>query len=84
MKANERIGQHIRMWRMLNGIKLEVLARQLGMSKASLSQIENGKRDLTLSKVEVIAAAMQRNVDELFRPATVEWERNGPSNATHQ
>lgn len=50
-----KIGQNIRKWRELKGIKQEQLARKLNITKGALSNIENEKTDINLSRIEEIA-----------------------------
>ena len=50
-----KIGQNIRKWRELKGIKQEQLALKLNITKGALSNIENEKTDVNLSRIEEIA-----------------------------
>lgn len=61
------IGQNIRKWRELKGIKQQVLARELGITKASLSNIENNKSDVNLHRIEDIARCLGIDSMSLFR-----------------
>ena len=61
-----RIGQHIRMWRDLKGIKQNELAGKIGITSAALSQIENDIAQLTLQRLEDIADAMDLNPEQLL------------------
>jgi len=61
------IGQNIRKWRELKGIKQQVLARELGITKASLSNIENNKSDVNLHRIEDIARCLGIDTMSLFR-----------------
>ncbi|MES2850082.1 MAG: helix-turn-helix transcriptional regulator [Bacteroidota bacterium] len=61
-----RIGQHIRMWRDLKGIKQHELAGKIGITPAALSQIENDIAQLTLHRMEDIADALGLKPEELF------------------
>lgn len=60
------IGQNIRKWRMLKGIKQEHLAFKLGITKAALSNIENDKTDIGLHRVEAIARHLELDTMKLF------------------
>lgn len=53
-----RIGQHIRLWRDLKGIKQQELASSIGITSAAMSQIENDITEITLQRVEDIADAL--------------------------
>ena len=52
------IGRNIRRWREFREMKGEELAQRIGLTKGSLSNIENGKTDLTLNKIEEIAGVL--------------------------
>jgi transcriptional regulator with XRE-family HTH domain len=54
-----RVGGRIRKIREENGLTLHELARLSGISAPALSLIENGKRDLRLSSLQRIAAALR-------------------------
>jgi transcriptional regulator with XRE-family HTH domain len=61
-----KIGQHIRMWRDLKGIKQHELADKIGITAAALSQIENDIAQLTLHRMEDIADALGLKPEQLF------------------
>ena len=61
-----RIGQHIRMWRDLKGIKQQELAGKIGITSAALSQIENDVAAVTLHRLEDIADALGLKPEQLF------------------
>ena len=51
-------GNPIRVWREYKKIKLNGLAKKVGISASYLSQIENGKRNPTIDTLKLIAAAL--------------------------
>ena len=59
MNANENIGNNIKKWRELKDIKQELLAKRLKITSAALSKIENGKTDITITRIEQIADALE-------------------------
>ena len=61
-----KIGINIRKWRELKGIKQELLATKLGITKAALSNIENDKTDVSLHRIEDIARCLNLEVMKLF------------------
>jgi transcriptional regulator with XRE-family HTH domain len=66
MEIAKVIGNNIRMYRQVNDIKQEVLAKQIGVTKSRLSQIENGQcAELTLSRLENIAEVLEINFFDL-------------------
>ncbi len=52
-------GNPIRVWREYKKIKLNELAKKVGISASYLSQIENGKRNPTIDKLKLIAATLE-------------------------
>lgn len=49
----------IRAWRKYKNIKMNQLAKKVGISGAYLSQIENGKRNPTIETLKAIANALE-------------------------
>ncbi len=63
---NLNIGNNIRKWRELRGVKQEQLAIRLGITKAALSNIENNKTDISLHRIEEIAVCLELEAMKLF------------------
>ncbi len=60
-------GTHpVRAWRTYRQIKMNVLAKKVGISPAYLSQIENGKRNPTIDTLKAIAKELAIDVDMLI------------------
>lgn len=55
---NKKIGVKIKKVREKNNIKQEWLARKVGSGKSEISRIENGKRSLSILKLNQIAQAL--------------------------
>jgi transcriptional regulator with XRE-family HTH domain len=49
------VGNNIRKWRLSKNYKQGLLAQKLGISRGALSNIENGKTDITISRLCEIA-----------------------------
>jgi transcriptional regulator with XRE-family HTH domain len=60
------VGNNIRKWRNLKGIKQEMLADELEISKVSISKIETGRTDIPLKRLFSIAVALGITVELLF------------------
>ncbi len=59
-------GEHpVKLWREHRGVTVEALAGKAGISKAYLSQIENGKRKGTAKTLKSLAAALAIPLDLL-------------------
>lgn len=59
MDATKLVGQNIKRYRIEKGIKLETLAAAIRIEKGTMSKIENGKSEITISRIEKIAEALQ-------------------------
>jgi transcriptional regulator with XRE-family HTH domain len=60
------IGNNIRQWRELRNLKSEALAKQIGVSRVTLSSIENGKIDISISRLERIALVLRIPLKYVF------------------
>lgn len=56
----------IRAWREYKKIKMNELAKKVGISAAYLSQIENGKRNPTIDSLKLIAKGLDIEVEMLI------------------
>lgn len=56
----------IRAWRKYKNIKMNQLAKKVGISGAYLSQIENGKRNPTIETLKAIASALEVELEVLI------------------
>ena len=67
MKAfNKKLGERIRALREKLGLSQEVASKKLGISRVSLSQIENGDRKLTAEEMAKMSAAFNVNANVLL------------------
>jgi transcriptional regulator with XRE-family HTH domain len=60
------VGNNIRKWRNLKGIKQEYLADQLGITKVAMSKIETGKTDIPLKRLLEISKVLELKIIYLF------------------
>lgn len=67
MRNNEIIGSNIRSIRNRAQMKQRELANQLGMSQGNLSDIENGKYNITERMLEKAADTLQVTVNNLVK-----------------
>jgi len=56
----------IRAWREYKQIKMNELAKKVGISSSYLSQIENGKRNPTIDTLKVIAKELKIDIEMLI------------------
>ena len=61
MTPNELVGRNIVRAREEIDMKQDTLAKALGITAGALSNIENGKTDITLSRVKEIAIAVKKD-----------------------
>jgi transcriptional regulator with XRE-family HTH domain len=79
--ANAEIGMNVKRWREFREIKQEELAKQLKITPAALSHIENGKIDITIARIHQISEALRINFLLLFSsPQQAMDIKKNPSN----
>jgi transcriptional regulator with XRE-family HTH domain len=66
MKVKEIIGRNIRRHREALGVRQGALAQQLSITPSALSQIETGKTDISVDRIEQIAGALNLSFYELM------------------
>lgn len=66
MRERESFGQRVRAARQERGLKQADVAEAAGMSRVTLSKVENGEHDLAISFVRPLAAALGISTGELF------------------
>jgi len=66
MKIKEIIGRNIRRHREALGVRQGALAQQLRITPSALSQIETGKTDISVDRIEQIAEALKLSFYELM------------------
>ena len=62
-----RFGQAVRRLRQERKISQEELAERCGLHRTYISDIELGKRNVSLENIERIAAALERSLPDLFK-----------------
>ena len=66
MKVKEIIGRNIRRHREAAGIRQGDLAKELNITPSALSQIETGKTDVSVERIEQIAEKLKMSFYELI------------------
>lgn len=72
MDITTAIGKNIRQYRQQKCLKLEILAKEICVSKATMSQIENGHTEITVRRIEKIARALDVEYNTLVTVNTNE------------
>lgn len=62
-----RYGQAVRKIRLEQGISQEELADRCGLHRTYISDIELGKRNLSLENIERIAISLNKSLSEFFK-----------------
>ena len=62
-----RYGQAVRKIRLAQGISQEELADRCGLHRTYISDIELGKRNLSLENIERIAISLNKTLPEFFK-----------------
>lgn len=73
--------ENIKIIRLEKGIKQEVLADALEFDVANYSRIENGKQELKVSQLEIIANVLKVEVIDLFTYPKIFVDKESISNA---
>ncbi|MEU6578142.1 TetR family transcriptional regulator [Streptomyces sp. NPDC046805] len=76
-----RLGRAIREVRSAGGVSLRELARRIGVSAATVSAIETGRTQVSVSRLQAIASALQITAAELI-DRDVASDRAAPAPAT--
>jgi transcriptional regulator with XRE-family HTH domain len=74
------VGANIRLWRERKLMKQEVLAKELGITGVALSNIENNKADITITRLFQIAAVLEVKPAMLVSEDPVQYFVFGGSN----
>lgn len=60
------IGNNIRKWRIIKGFKQIDFAKQIDISKSTLSKIENDKQEVGLFRLQRMADCLKIKITQLF------------------
>jgi len=63
-----RAGARVREARKTAGLTQQQLADRIGMARASVSNLEAGRQDMTLSRLAGVAAVLRLDLDALLAP----------------
>jgi len=67
MASSKKLGENLRKWREKKDMSQVDLATALGVDRAYISNIENGRMNPTLSTLEKIAGALSISTSELLK-----------------
>ena len=61
-----RLGRRVRHWRLVKGLTLKGVARQVGCSESLLSKVENDRATPSLSTLHKMAAVLDTNLSDIL------------------
>lgn len=76
--TRRELGQRVRTWRLRRELSQQHVARIAGVTQAALSNYENGKRDMRLTTLLGVSAALNVSVGELLDVPEVIVLRDSP------
>ncbi len=79
LALRRQLGQRIRTWRQRRGISQAGLAERVGVTQSSLSNYENGKRDVSVYILMEIAEALDVDLEDLTGTVRRRRHRGGES-----
>jgi len=65
--AAQKFGDNMKKIRLEKGMSQGDICRALGLDRAYISNIENGKQNLTISTMEKVAKVLGMSVDQLLK-----------------
>ena len=63
----QKFGENMKKIRLEKGMSQGDICRELGLDRAYISNVENGKQNLTLSTMEKVAKALGVSIDTLLK-----------------
>ena len=67
MSSGKKLGENLRKLRLKKNMSQVDLANALNVDRAYISNVENGKQNLTLSTMEKVAKVLGVSVDQLLK-----------------
>ena len=67
MTVTERFGMRIKELRMQQGISQEELADRCGLHRTYISDVELGKRNISLENIERIVISLDKTLSDFFK-----------------
>jgi len=65
--SSQKFGENMKRIRLEKGLSQGDICRELGLDRAYISNVENGKQNLTLSTMEKVAGVLKVSVDQLLK-----------------
>jgi transcriptional regulator with XRE-family HTH domain len=60
------VGNNIKKWRTVQGIKQEWLASQIGITRVAMSKIETGKTNISITRLAAICMLLNIEPNQIF------------------
>jgi transcriptional regulator with XRE-family HTH domain len=65
--TTQKFGENMKKIRLEKGMSQGDICRSLGLDRAYISNVENGKQNLTLSTIDKVAKVLGVSVDQLLK-----------------
>ena len=65
--AAQKFGENMKKIRLEKGMSQGDICRELGLDRAYISNVENGKQNLTISTMEKVAKVLEVSVSQLLK-----------------
>jgi transcriptional regulator with XRE-family HTH domain len=65
--TSQKFGENMKKIRLEKGMSQGDICRSLGLDRAYISNVENGKQNLTISTMEKVAKALGVSIDTLLK-----------------
>jgi len=77
-RLQQRVGVRIKAAREAAGLSQSHVAHQVGMTRSSIANLEAGRQDMSISRLALVAAAVNLNLAELIQPEDLPGLRPPP------
>jgi len=67
-KLQRKVGARIKAAREAEGLSQEYVAARVGMARSSIANLEAGRQDMSISRLALVAAAVNLDLAQLIQP----------------
>lgn len=67
-ELQRKVGARVKAARQAEGLSQEQVAQRVGMARPSIANLEAGRQDMNISRLALVAAAVNLNLADLIRP----------------
>ncbi len=73
MNIKDKVGQRVRELRHELGLSQEALANKAGVDRTYMTDVENGRRNISVELLEKIITALEVSFEEFFNGENFKW-----------